>query len=292
MKTTMRMISLLLCLAAVFTVAPGVRAVSEALPAMMPRAVQAAQAEDVPSLRSVVEVHQSANPHSAVIGCFADGTELKLLGETADYYYVDCYDMKGYIEKSMVRCVDGVYRVHHRFDSADSKLLASQTLADAIVSRSQLYTESIKHIGVRYRLGGTSPRGFDCSGFTQYVFRQIGVELPRTCEGQITAGIIIPKESLQCGDLVLFHRTNHPTALVTHVGMYLGDGKLIHAGSGGITVVDLDSRYFAQHYLCARRVILTSELQIRDLAEAAANTAPDAAMPAAFSSRMRIRSVD
>lgn len=260
-----RIVCLVICLVTVLGMAVGVSA-AEPLPVMMPMAAAAAKAENLPTLRSAVAVHYRANPYSAVIGYMEDGTELTVLGTSGDYYKIDCYDMTGYMEKALVRCSGEKYFVQHRGDSTDSGVFTARKLADTILLKSGMYNTAVAQEGVPYVWGGTGRRGFDCSGFTQYVYRQHGITIPRTCEGQLAAGIIIPKESLQCGDLVLFHRTNSPTALVTHVGLYLGDGKLIHAGSStGIAIVDLDSRYFSEHYLCARRIVLTDEIAMEGI---------------------------
>ena len=287
MQLMKRVVCLVVCLVTVLCMASGVSA-AEILPNMMPVAAAGAKAENLPTLRSAVAVHHGASPYSMVIGYMEDGTELTVLGTSGNYYKIDCYDMTGYMEKALVRQAGDKYFVQHRGDSADSGVFTSRSLADTILLKSDLYTTAVAQQGVRYVLGGTSPRGFDCSGFTQYVYRQSGITIPRTCEGQIGAGIIIPKESLQCGDLVLFHRTNSPTALVTHVGIYLGDGKLIHAGSGGITIVDLDHKYFAQHYLCARRIVLTDNITIENLSGLMGGTAT----PVAAVKRVQTRSVN
>lgn len=212
-----------------------------------------------PILRRTVAVHYGPSAGSMVIGQLEDSTPVTVLGVSGDYYRIDCYDMDGYIHRSLVERKEVGYAVKHSFSSPDSLYLTDRSVGASIFLKNDLYATAVAQQGVPYVLGGTSPRGFDCSGFTQYVYRQNGITIPRTCEGQIGAGLIVAREDLQCGDLILFTRTNHPTALVTHVGMYLGDGKLIHAGSGGITVVELGSRYFTEHYLCARRVVPTRQ---------------------------------
>ena len=218
-----------------------------------------------PVMRSTVAIHYSPNPYSMVIGQLEDHAPLNVLGTSGAYYRIDCYEMDGYIHESLVEETDAGYRVKHRFDSPDSGYLTDRSVGEGILLRNSLFNSAMAVEGVPYVLGGTTPRGFDCSGFTQYVYKQNGISIPRTCEAQIGAGLIIPKDELQCGDIILFTRTNHPTALVTHVGMYLGDGKLIHAGSGGITVVRLESRYFTEHYLCARRIVPTRETELMPL---------------------------
>jgi peptidoglycan endopeptidase LytE len=111
-----------------------------------------------------------------------------------------------------------------------------------------------KYIGVPYRWAGTSPRGFDCSGFTQYVFRQVDIDLPRTASDQAGSGSHVDKKDLQVGDLVFFNTYGKG---ISHVGIYLGDGKFISASSShGVTVDALDDpHYWGRRYRDARRVI-------------------------------------
>ncbi len=106
--------------------------------------------------------------------------------------------------------------------------------------------------GVPYVWGGETPAGFDCSGFVQYVFRQIGVNLPRTADVQYELGRKVLQSELQPGDLVFFE-TYEPGA--SHDGIYVGEGKFIAANSGtGVAVVSLADPYWSSRYLGARRL--------------------------------------
>lgn len=107
--------------------------------------------------------------------------------------------------------------------------------------------------GVRYRYGGMSSRGLDCSGFTSTVFARNGVRLPRTAQEQASKGTAVPKSALKKGDLVFFHTVRGRR--VGHVGIYVGNNKFIHASSGGgkVKVSEL-SGYYARRFVGARRV--------------------------------------
>ncbi|MCZ0757090.1 C40 family peptidase [Anoxybacillus sp. J5B_2022] len=110
---------------------------------------------------------------------------------------------------------------------------------------------SKQYIGVPYKWGGTTPKGFDCSGFLTYVYREFGVNLPRTAEEQYRKGEKVEKDDLAVGDLVFF-ATYKKTA--SHAGIYIGDNKFIHASSGkGVMISDLDESYWRKSYLGARR---------------------------------------
>ncbi len=119
---------------------------------------------------------------------------------------------------------------------------------------SQIVTTAKKYIGVPYVWGGSTPSGFDCSGFTQYVFKAHGITLPRTTKQQYAAGTSVSKSELKQGDLVFFDNTY--TTGISHVGIYVGDGQFIHSSSSkGIIITALSNSYWASRYYGARRVI-------------------------------------
>jgi len=109
--------------------------------------------------------------------------------------------------------------------------------------------------GVRYRWGGSSRSGFDCSGFTRYVFRQrAGIDLPHSASAQFRTGKPVRRNELKPGDLVFFQTYRRGAS---HVGIYIGNGKFIHASSarGRVRVDSLNDGYYRQRYLGARRVV-------------------------------------
>lgn len=120
---------------------------------------------------------------------------------------------------------------------------------------SQITNTAISLSGVRYLAGGTTPSGFDCSGYTSYVYKKHGITLPRASVSQYSAGKSVSKANLQAGDLVFF---NNLGPGVTHVGIYTGNGKFISAESEGITTSSInDPYYWGKYYLGARRIIST-----------------------------------
>ena len=113
-----------------------------------------------------------------------------------------------------------------------------------------------KYLGYKYVAGGSSPStGFDCSGFTTYVFRNFGVSLNRSSKDQIKNGTAVSKSNLQPGDIVIFK--NQGKTVIGHVGIYIGSGNFIHAANKkeGVVITALSSSYYSQRYVGARRVI-------------------------------------
>ena len=130
-------------------------------------------------------------------------------------------------------------------------LPVSRGASTATVRR--LISSSFQYVGVPYWFGGTTPRGFDCSGFTRYVFSQVGISLPRMADGQFSVGRPVSTEKLRPGDLVFFE-TYEPGP--SHVGIYIGNSQFISATSSrGVVVADLFGYYWGERYIGARRVM-------------------------------------
>ena len=116
-------------------------------------------------------------------------------------------------------------------------------------------------LGVPYVWGATGPNKFDCSGFTQWVYRDAGINIPRVSRDQARVGQFISYNNLQRGDMVFFDTKKHRTGLVSHVGIYLGNGNFIHASSAGKKVVIYNfnnKTFYKKRFLWGRRVIKPS----------------------------------
>ena len=126
--------------------------------------------------------------------------------------------------------------------------------APETVSAGQKIVEMAKqYLGTPYVYGGNGPKSFDCSGFTKYIYGKYGITLNRTAASQLQHGYAVSKSELKPGDLVFFKKGGS----VNHVGIYVGDGKMIHASSPG-DVVKYDtllSGYYNTYYYAARRLL-------------------------------------
>jgi hypothetical protein len=120
-----------------------------------------------------------------------------------------------------------------------------------------------KLLGLKYVWGATGPNKFDCSGFTQKVYKTAGIKIPRNSRAQAKVGQYIKYENLQKGDMVFFDTNRKKTGRVNHVGIYLEDGKFIHASSGSkkIVITNFEKRkYYKSRFLWGRRIIKEPEL--------------------------------
>lgn len=111
--------------------------------------------------------------------------------------------------------------------------------------------------GVRYRMGGNSRRGIDCSAFVQRTFHeQFGIELPRSTSAQKYAGFYVAKNQLKAGDLLLFRSRGRSR----HIGIYLGNNRFVHAStSSGVMISSLEDKYWKNRYREGRRVIKSTD---------------------------------
>ena len=106
-----------------------------------------------------------------------------------------------------------------------------------------------QYVGAPYRWGGSSPEGFDCSGLVRYVYAQVGVSLPHNAAQQYRLGTPVAREDLEPGDLVFFDHLRHN-------GIYVGDGRFIHARQTGrrVAIASLDDAWYVSHFVGGRRL--------------------------------------
>jgi cell wall-associated NlpC family hydrolase len=119
---------------------------------------------------------------------------------------------------------------------------------------SAVVSAAMRHLGARYVFGGTSPAGFDCSGFVWYVHKALGKSVSRGLWGQLNGGPRIALSALQPGDTVFFANTYMPG--LSHAGIYIGGGRFIHASdeTSGVKISSLSDSYWGPRYIGASRL--------------------------------------
>lgn len=139
----------------------------------------------------------------------------------------------------------------HAGKNGEIRSFAGGVLARTSRIAQQLTRSALRFLGVPYVFGGTSPTGFDCSGYVQHVFAMLGITVPRTADAQYDAGHKIVG-AMKPGDLVFF-QTYEPGP--SHVGIYLGNNRFVHASSHGVMVSNLTDSYWRARYIGAKRLL-------------------------------------
>jgi hypothetical protein len=154
--------------------------------------------------------------------------------------------------KKLLRIVTALLLVLPIFSGINSNAKAA--------GNSDIVGFATKLAGSPYRYGGSSPSGFDCSGFVSYVYSKFGIKLPRTASGQFSQGKAVKKSELAPGDLVYFTTTSKGPS---HAGLYIGNRKFIHAASQryGVIISSIDSNYFKPRFLGGRRYLQSSAVK-------------------------------
>ena len=192
---------------------------------------------------SAVNMRAKPDPASKKLDTLRRGDTAYIIGFNCGWYKVEFEGQTGYIRSDLMALTEAPKT---NSQATVGKAPVVVTVGDQAVNLAYDY------LGVPYVWGGTSPKGFDCSGYTQYIYKQLGIEINRTAAQQLKNGTKVT--DLQIGDLVFFKNTYDTNAAASHVGIYIGNNQFIHAASGGVKITSLDHEYYAPRYVGARRV--------------------------------------
>ncbi|MCM1150057.1 MAG: NlpC/P60 family protein [Butyricicoccus sp.] len=191
-----------------------------------------------------VRMRSGPSTSDSIIGRFDEGAALTVTGVDGNWLKVATESgAGGYIRSDLLSYAAAAG------ESAAAARAVEASLGEQIVATAKEY------LGYRYVWGGMSPAGFDCSGFVNYVYKQHGYSMNRVAQSIYSNdGVNVEKDSLQPGDLVFF---GYSGTSVTHVGLYIGDGQMIHASTynTGVIISDLSDSYYTRMYVGAKRII-------------------------------------
>ena len=208
------------------------------------------------------ELYQEPSENSALVTRISEGTSVTLLSFENGWYAASCGTSNGYIRAEFVEADSGadnsVFIDPAPVPTAETPFAEEEQesdLGERIVAKAKEY------MGTRYVYGGSTPSGFDCSGFTMYVLGQLGYDIPHSATSQWSSvGTAVDRSELQAGDLVFFKDPSRSRGKAcSHVGIYIGDGDFIHAASGSssgrqVRISNLSENYYNGYYKGAKRI--------------------------------------
>ena len=152
-----------------------------------------------------------------------------------------------------VATLDGWYQLESGYVSAEY----AQEIDPSQMGQGQAIADfALQFVGYPYVYGGSSPSGFDCSGFTSYVYKQFGYSINRTASAQLDNGYAVSMSELQPGDLVMFKKGS-TSKRATHVGLYIGNNQFVHASTSsvGVIISSMSEAYYTTGFVGGRRLV-------------------------------------
>lgn len=205
---------------------------------------------------TTVNLRKEASTDSEIVTRLSLNTSVDVYAEENGWSKVKVNGNEGYISSSLLsteKQETSRSQSTPRTQTTQSTTTTAETTTVPSSGKGATVVETAKnYIGCSYVYGASGPSSFDCSGFTSYVFKLHGVSLNRTAAGQYSNGVAVSRDQLQPGDLVMFGKSG-----INHVGIYIGGGQIVHAAnsSRGVTTDTINSGYYNNNYVGARRVI-------------------------------------
>ena len=211
----------------------------------------------------LVNLRNGPSTGTSMLAQLKAGEKVEIFGFNSGWYKVRYEGQIGYIRSDLVALQEKPLNNTGRAATASTDITnsgstSSGSNASGSTSSSsdigqQIATYAQQYVGYPYVYGGSSPSGFDCSGFMQYVFSQFGYSINRTATAQLANGYSVAYENLRPGDIIYFGYGS----TASHVGMYIGGGQFVHAqnSSTGVVISSLSESWYANRYLCAHRIV-------------------------------------
>ena len=156
----------------------------------------------------------------------------------------------------VVDVLDGWYQIETGYVCGDYVKEVDAAEAQNSTKGQEIADYALQFLGYRYVYGGSSPSGFDCSGFTSYVYKQFGYKLNRSASDQLDNGVAVSRSELQPGDLVIFKKGSS-SKRASHVGLYIGNNQFIHASTSkvGVIISRMSDAYYTTGFVGGRRIV-------------------------------------
>lgn len=218
-----------------------------------------------------INLRKEPSSSSEILTNLTLNTEVIVISEDAGWTKVKVGEYEGYIastllsdtkqEETVTSRSSGIRQEEAVSSDTSSEPAETSTVSNTISTNSSsavattgsaVVEKAKAYLGSKYVYGGTSPSGFDCSGFTYYIYKQFGITLNRTAAAQYSNGVPVARSDLQLGDLIMFGKSG-----INHVGIYIGGGKIVHAAnpSRGVVTDTINSGYYNTNYVGAKRVL-------------------------------------
>ena len=205
--------------------------------------VDEAEAASLPQERAPVYVRITADSLNIRS---APGTDQEKVGKLS----------AGRIVETLEELEDGWYRIEEGYISAEFTEVVDPSELVQSSKGQEIVNYAMQFLGYPYVYGGSSPRGFDCSGFTSYIYKQFGYSLKRSASDQLDNGTSVSRSELQPGDLVMFKKGSS-SRRASHVGIYIGNNQFIHSSTSrvGVIISGMDEAYYTSGFVGARRIV-------------------------------------
>ena len=219
------------------------------------------------------KVRKTASTTAKIVGFLDYNDEITILAEEGEFYKFTEKSVSGYVHKSLITPVEDSVssrgtneeRVHEDNTESNIKEEAKENVQNEPIqpttpsaSKGEEVAELAKQYkGYKYVVGGKNPEsGFDCSGFTRYIFLQFGYSLGSTAAGQNNVGVEVARENLKAGDLILFY--DEGKTKIGHTGIYISGGDFIHSANPerGVVIDNINTNsYYNERYIVAKRIV-------------------------------------
>lgn len=201
-----------------------------------------------------VRLRAAANTGSAILAELNRGTAVSILGRQDGWYKVNYDGKTGYMSGDHLTLAAA-----RPAAPAPAPAAPTTPAVPASGTGAEIAALARSFVGkAPYVYGGAGPSGFDCSGFTMYIYGQFGIRLPHGATDQMRYGAAVDRSQLQPGDLIFFHDDYYSSSTASHCGIYVGNDQFVHAstyGSGGVLLTALNGNpYYSAHYIAARRM--------------------------------------